>query len=168
MLSLVNAVTDITVSYDPDSGDITVRTVRGGTSQDAVFYRNPALYAEDGFVYLGFGTSGGGSSAAIPRISNISFTTASEIVRRPHFRGLDLGSDTTTVVLDPYSSGEKFIVAQTLTSSGGTLALASESADSAVATVGSVSGEATVVVPAGMAFEVAGDMSSLDLVLEFL
>lgn len=166
VLSLVNAVTDITVSYDPDSGDITVRTERDGTSQDAVFHRNPARYAEDGFVYLGFGTSGGGSSAAIPRISNISFTTASEIVRRPYFRGLDLGSDTTTVVLDPYSAGEKFIVAQTLTSSGGTLALASESSDSAVATVGSVSGEATVVVPAGMAFEVAGDMSSLDLVLE--
>lgn len=166
VLSLVNAVTDITVSYDPDSGDITVRTERGGTSQDAVFRRNPARYAEDGFVYLGFGTSGGGSSAAIPRISNISFTTASEIVRRPYFRGLDLGSDTTTVVLDPYSAGEKFIVAQTLTSSGGTLALASESSDPAVATVGSVSGEATVVVPAGMAFEVAGDMSSLDLVLE--
>ena len=162
---LQDAKTDVVIAYDPVAGKMMVRMKQGETEAVAEFARNPARYAVDGMAYIGFGTSGGGSSAAVPKLSNISFTTTGAVENRPYFKGLDLGDGRTSVVLSPHAAGERFVLAETVTSNGGTLALVKGS-DAAQASFGAVAGSATVEVPADITFEVGGDRSGIDLVLE--
>lgn len=165
LMPLQNARTEVVIANDPVAKQMTVTLRQGETVETATFSRDPARYAEDGFAYLGFGTSGGGSAAAVPKISNLSFTTTDAPAAKAYLKGLDLSTGTTTVVLEPHDADERFLIADTLKSNGGTLSLAKGSASS-VATIGAVDGTATVTVPAGVTFELSGSQENLDLVLE--